>query len=100
MVGISANKTTNVVTIETNGLTRSFGAVHAVAGLTMRVPAGRIYGLIGADGAGKTTTLRILCALMDPTSGQAWVAGHDVAEERASVARAVNGEKLLVAVSA
>ncbi len=45
--------------IVTTDLTRSFGAVHAVAGLDLRVPAGRIYGLVGPDGAGKTTTHRI-----------------------------------------
>src|SRR5262245_34621428 len=64
--------------IETIDLKRSFGAVHAVAGLTMRVPVGRIYGLIGADGAGKTTTLRMLCGALLPDGGQATVMGIDV----------------------
>jgi drug efflux transport system ATP-binding protein len=75
--------------IETIDLTRSFGAVHAVAGLTMRVPAGRIYGLIGADGAGKTTTLRMLCGALLPDGGQATVMGIDVARDPEGVRRRI-----------
>jgi ABC-2 type transport system ATP-binding protein len=67
--------------IETTGLTRSFGAVHAVDGLDMVVPSGRIYGLVGPDGAGKTTTLRMLCGALRPDRGQALVAGLDVARD-------------------
>ncbi len=66
--------------IKTTGLTRRFGELTAVDNLSVEVARGEIFGLVGPDGAGKTTTLRILCALMDPTSGQAWVAGHDVAQ--------------------
>ena len=43
-----------------------------------RIERGEIFGLVGPDGAGKTTTLRLLCGLLDPTEGGAWVAGHDV----------------------
>src|SRR6266498_411332 len=75
--------------IEIDRLTRSFGAVHAVAGLTMRVPAGRIYGLIGADGAGKTTTLRLLCGALLPDGGQASVMGIDVARDPEGVRRRI-----------
>ena len=46
---------------------------------------GEIFGLVGPDGAGKTTTLRMLCGLMDPTEGSARVAGHDVARESQAV---------------
>ncbi len=46
---------------------------------------GEIFGLVGPDGAGKTTTLRLLCGLMDPTEGEAWVAGHNVARELEAV---------------
>src|SRR5262249_56349805 len=66
--------------IETTGLTRSFGAVRAVDGLDLRAPAGRIYGLVGPDGAGKTTTLRILCGALLPDGGHASVAGIRVGE--------------------
>jgi ABC-2 type transport system ATP-binding protein len=67
--------------IRISGLTRRFDAVTAVDNLTLEVFPGEIFGLVGPDGAGKTTTLRLLCGLMDPTAGQATVAGHDVARE-------------------
>jgi ABC-2 type transport system ATP-binding protein len=67
--------------IETNSLTRSFGAIHAVDGLSLSVPAGRIYGLVGPDGAGKTTTLRMLCGALRPDGGQAIILGRDVARD-------------------
>jgi ABC-2 type transport system ATP-binding protein len=71
--------------IKTTDLTRRFGSLTAVDALTLEVAKGEIFGLVGPDGAGKTTTLRLLCALMDPTSGQASVAGHDVAREPQAV---------------
>ena len=64
--------------IRTTNLARSFGATKAVADLTLDVPAGQIYGLIGPDGAGKTTALRILVGALLPDTGSAEVAGHDV----------------------
>jgi ABC-2 type transport system ATP-binding protein len=71
--------------IKTTDLTRSFGALTAVDRLNIEVSPGEIFGLVGPDGAGKTTTLRMLCALMDATSGAASVAGHDVAHEPQAV---------------
>jgi ABC-2 type transport system ATP-binding protein len=62
-------------------LTRSFGELIAVDHLNIEVTRGEIFGLVGPDGAGKTTTLRLLCGLLDPTEGEAWVAGHNVARE-------------------
>ncbi|HJZ45744.1 MAG TPA: ABC transporter ATP-binding protein [Roseiflexaceae bacterium] len=79
----------NNLAIETTNLTRSFGAVQAVAGLTMSVPAGRIYGLVGPDGAGKTTTLRMLCGALLPDGGQATVMGIDVARDPEGVRRRI-----------
>src|SRR5262245_42349095 len=73
--------------IETTGLTRSFGAVRAVDGLELRAPAGRIYGLVGPDGAGKTTTLRILCGALRPDGGRASVAGIDGVKDPEEVRR-------------
>ncbi|MGA2262110.1 MAG: ABC transporter ATP-binding protein, partial [Acidobacteriota bacterium] len=64
--------------VETKGLTRRFGTLTAVDRLSIRIERGEIFGLVGPDGAGKTTTLRLLCGLMDPTGGEAWVAGRDV----------------------
>lgn len=67
--------------VQTENLTRKFGSFTAVDALTVEVAQGEIFGLVGPDGAGKTTTLRLLCGLMDPTAGRATVAGHDVARE-------------------
>src|ERR1039458_3496805 len=71
--------------IETRDLTRRFGPITAVDHLDLTVAKGEIFGLVGPDGAGKTTTLRMLCGLMDPTEGSATVAGFDVARESQSV---------------
>ena len=62
-------------------LRRVFGSVVAVDCLNIEIAPGEIFGLVGPDGAGKTTTLRLLCGLLDPTQGEAWVAGHNVARE-------------------
>jgi len=71
--------------IRTENLTRCFGDLVAVDRLTLQVAQGEIFGLVGPDGAGKTTTLRLLTGLMAPTSGQLWVAGHDVVRRPASI---------------
>src|SRR5579883_676600 len=73
------------VIIETRDLTRRFNGLTAVDHLNLSVSEGEIFGLVGPDGAGKTTTLRMLCGLMDPSEGSATVAGHDVAREPQAV---------------
>jgi ABC-2 type transport system ATP-binding protein len=73
----SSQETADGVVIETHGLTRRFKKVTAVDGLDLSVRKGEIFGLLGPDGAGKTTTIRMLCAIMDPTEGSARVAGFD-----------------------
>src|SRR4030081_3102712 len=71
--------------IETRDLTRRFGELTAVDHLNLSVAKGEIFGLVGPDGAGKTTTLRMLCGLMDPSEGSARVAGHDASREARAV---------------
>ena len=71
--------------IETHELTRRFDALTAVDHLTLSVAEGEIFGLVGPDGAGKTTTLRMLCGLIEPTEGRASVAGHDVVRDPQAV---------------
>ena len=67
--------------IHITGLTKNFGNVRAVDDFTLDVAEGEIFALVGPDGAGKTTTMRLLAAIMDPTSGDAWVAGHHIVKE-------------------
>ena len=67
--------------IEAAGLSKSFGFVCAVNNLNLYVPAGEIYGLVGTDGAGKTTTLRILCGALRSDQGKAAIGGYDVAHQ-------------------
>jgi ABC-2 type transport system ATP-binding protein len=67
--------------IQAQNLTRKFGDFTAVDHLNLQVNQGEIFALVGPDGAGKTTTMRLLCGLMDPTEGKAIVAGHDVSRE-------------------
>ena len=67
--------------ISVRNLTRRFGALTAVDRLNLEIPRGEIFGLVGPDGAGKTTTLRLLCGLLDPSDGQVLVAGHDVSRD-------------------
>ena len=69
------------VVVQINGLTRRFGAVTAVEDLHLEIRRGEIFGLVGPDGAGKTTTLRVLCGLMNPTAGDVRVAGFDVTRD-------------------
>ena len=64
--------------IRLNGVKRSFGAVKAVDGVSLEIPKGEIFGLVGPDGAGKTTTLRMLAGLLDPDEGNVQVAGLEV----------------------
>jgi ABC-2 type transport system ATP-binding protein len=71
--------------IEAHDLTRRFGSLTAVDRLNLTVSSGEIFGLVGPDGAGKTTTLRMLCSLVDPSEGSAIVAGHDVVREPQAV---------------
>jgi len=71
--------------IRIEALTKSFDGVKAVDGLTLNVAEGEIFGLVGPDGAGKTTTMRLLTAIMEPTSGEAWVAGHHIVKEAEAV---------------
>ncbi len=67
--------------IHAENLTRRFGELTAVDHLNLDVREGEIFGLVGPDGAGKTTTMRLLCGLMEPSEGRAVVAGHDVSRE-------------------
>ena len=71
--------------IHTQGLTRDFGDTHAVDALDLAIQPGTLFGLVGPDGAGKTTTLRLLAGLLKVTSGSATVAGYDLATQAEAI---------------
>ena len=71
--------------IRTENLTRRFGDLTAVDGLTLSVEPGEVFGFVGPDGAGKTTTMRLLASIMTPTAGEAWVDGRHVVREAEAV---------------
>jgi len=70
-----------MLSIEATDLTKSFGALTAVRRLNLEVKAGEIFGLVGPDASGKTTTLRMLCGILPPDAGSARVAGCDIRSE-------------------
>ena len=67
--------------IRAEHLSKAFDGMKAVDDLTLQVAEGEIFGLVGPDGAGKTTTMRLLTGIMDPSGGDAWVAGHHIVGE-------------------
>lgn len=71
--------------IQTSNLTKQFGNFVAVDNITFHVAQGEIFGFLGANGAGKTTAMRMLCGLSKPTSGQATVAGYDISRQAEQV---------------
>lgn len=75
--------------LDVRGLGRRFGDFDAVRDVTFQVPAGEIFGYLGANGAGKSTTIRMLCGLLAPTTGSATVLGHDVVRAPEAVKRGI-----------
>jgi len=75
--------------IEVRNLTRRFGEFTAVDDLSFEVREGEVFGFLGANGAGKSTTIRMLCGLLKPTSGTAMVGGVDVGREPEAVKRRI-----------
>lgn len=75
--------------IKVENLTKRFNGITAVDNISFEVEEGTIFGFLGPNGAGKTTTINILCTLLSPTSGKAYIAGHDCMKESAAVRKAI-----------
>jgi ABC-2 type transport system ATP-binding protein len=75
--------------IEVRALTKRFGDFTAVDGIDLDVPRGQIFGFLGPNGSGKTTTIRMLCGTIGPSGGGATVLGHDVVADPESVRRSI-----------
>jgi ABC-2 type transport system ATP-binding protein len=75
--------------VEIQGLTKQFGALKALDNVTLQIAAGEIFGILGPNGSGKTTMMRILTGLLDPTAGSAFVAGIDVEKNPEAVKEAI-----------
>lgn len=74
-----------MVTIKATNLTRKFASNVAVNDLNLEIEEGEIFGLVGPDGAGKTTTMRLLTGILEPTSGEAWIYGKHIVKESESL---------------
>ena len=77
----SADSTPGGIIVQTEGLSRAFGPLQAVQDLSLEVQAGEMFALVGPDGAGKTTTIRMLCGILAPTAGTGSVLGYDIVRE-------------------
>jgi ABC-2 type transport system ATP-binding protein len=77
------------IAIDVEGLTKSFGGRKAVRNLSMRVKRGQIYGFLGPNGSGKTTTIRMLCGLLTPDEGRGTCLGYDIRREADKIKRQV-----------
>jgi len=75
--------------VVTHGLRKVFGSFVAVAGLDLTIARGEVFGLLGANGSGKTTTIRMLTGLLTPTAGTARVVGFDIARDQESIRKAI-----------
>jgi ABC-2 type transport system ATP-binding protein len=81
------NPQSNGVAVSTSRLRKTFGSLVAVESLDLEIERGEVFGLLGPNGSGKTTTIRMLTGLMQPTSGEATVVGFDVRREAEAIRR-------------
>jgi ABC transporter DrrB family efflux protein len=84
-----APNASNGPAVRAERLTKTFGSLVAVDGLDLTIDRGEVFGMLGPNGSGKTTTIRMLCGLMEPTAGRAQVAGVDVSDDPEGVRRRI-----------
>jgi len=85
----SAALAIDALAIDVRGLNKSFGAKHVVRDLSLQVRRGEIYGFLGPNGSGKTTSIRMICGLLTPDSGTGTCLGHDLISQTAQIKREV-----------
>ena len=85
----AANLNADAPIIDVRGLTKRYGGRAVVDHFDMRVPKGRIYGFLGPNGSGKTTTIRMLCGLLTPDEGEGSCLGYDIRRESRLIKRQV-----------
>ncbi len=75
--------------VQTRGLRKAFGPVVAVEGLDLEIRRGEVFGVLGPNGSGKTTTIRMLCGLLTPSAGDATVVGYDLRTQQTEIRRSI-----------
>ena len=75
--------------VDVEGLNKHFGEKHVVKDVSMRVQRGEIFGFLGPNGSGKTTTIRMMCGLLKPDSGSGTCLGYDIVRQSAEIKRNV-----------
>src|SRR5262245_24351671 len=88
-VGWDPERAMNDVVMDVRGLTRRFGNLVAVDHVSFQVRRGAIFGFLGPNGSGKSTVTRMLCGVLEPTSGSATVLGYDVSTESEAIKRRI-----------
>lgn len=78
----------SALAIDVKGLKKHFGDKVAVDGVDIAMPAGKVWGFLGPNGSGKTTTIRMICGLLEPTAGEGTCLGYDILHESADIKRA------------
>lgn len=77
------------IAVQTRGLRKTFGPVVAVEALDLEIRRGEVFGVLGPNGSGKTTTIRMLCGLLTPTAGDATVVGYDLRTQQSEIRRSI-----------
>lgn len=83
------DRNANELAVQTRGLRKTFGPVVAVEGLDLEIRRGEVFGVLGPNGSGKTTTIRMLCGLLTPTAGDATVVGYDLRTQQSEIRRSI-----------